>query len=278
MTKSIILILILCSISLSLTDKIKQTLDKDKVQLMNKLSGTNFKITEIIEKKKPVYTQGLIYVDNIDNPILYESGGLYRESTLTKMKYPSLEVISKQNLSNELFAEGIAMVDKKIYQLTWQERKVLKYDSESLEKISEFTMPKELEYGWGMSSYKNGIIATDGTNNIRFFDSNFKFLKNLAVKNNNNPLNYINDLSYDGSYIYANVYYSNNIYKIDEKSGEVIEIFDLKSLVDYELNEELLTYRNYRNGEVLNGISFISGKKFLITGKKWKYFYEVEFN
>lgn len=258
------------------SDKMKKS--KDKEEILNKLSGSNFKLKEIIEKKTPVYTQGLIYVDNNQNPILYESGGLYRTSTITKMKYPSLEVISKQNLVPEYFAEGIAIVDKIIYQLTWQERKILKYDSETLDKIGEISMPKELDYGWGLSAYKNGIIATDGTNNIRFFDNNFKFLRNLSVKNNNSALNYINDLTYDGNYIYANVYYSNNIYKIDDTTGEVVDVFDMKSLVDNELNEEYLTYKNYRGGDVLNGISHMNGKKFLVTGKKWKFFYEVEFN
>ena len=258
------------------SDKLKKS--KDKEEILNKLIGSNFKVKEIIEKKNPVYTQGLIYVDNNQNPILYESGGLYRTSTLTKMKYPSLEVISKQNLAPEYFAEGIAIVDKIIYQLTWQERKILKYDSETLDKIGEISMPKELDYGWGLSAYKNGIIATDGSNNIRFYDNNFKFLRNLNVKNNNSALNYINDLTYDGNYIYANVYYSNNIYKIDDTTGEVVDIFDMKSLVDNELNEEYLTYKNFRGGDVLNGISHMNGKKFLVTGKKWKFFYEVEFN
>ena len=127
-----------------------------------KISNTNmYKVINIFPRKNPtVYTQGLIY----HNHSIYESGGLYKKSTLTQMEWPSQKIIKKINLDNKYFAEGIsANHEKKIlYQLTYKEKEIILYSFPSLEVIQKIKMPSEMREGWGLCSgiEKNEFFLT----------------------------------------------------------------------------------------------------------------------
>ena len=259
----------------------------DKISLLySKIINTvNYKVLNIFRRKNPtVYTQGLYYYNNS----LYESGGLYQNSTLTKMEWPSQNIIQKINLEEKYFAEGIAgsNANNILYQLTYCEKEILLYSFPNLELKTKIIMPSELSQGWGMSPgrEKDELFATDGSEKIYILKINndtneLKVKSYIKVTYNNKPVYRLNDLISDGFYIYCNVYYEKVILKINPNNGEVINVYDMQPLYEYELNNGKLTMQEISIGDVLNGIAYIPEKNtFILTGKLWDYYYEVGFN
>ena len=259
----------------------------EKISLLySKIPNTvNNKVINIFQRKNPsVYTQGLFY----HNYSLYESGGLYQNSTLTHMEWPSQNIIQKINLEEKYFAEGIAgsNINNILYQLTYHEKEILLYSFPNLELKTKITIPSELREGWGMSQgkEKDEFLATDGSEKIFILkknnDNNELNVKSyIKVTYNNMPVYRLNDLTYDGTYIYCNVYYEKVILKINTNNGIVMNVYDMQPLFDYELNNGKLTNQRISIGDVLNGITYIPEKNtFIVTGKLWDYYYEVGFN
>ena len=259
----------------------------DKISLLySKIINTvNYKVLNIFRRKNPtVYTQGLYYYNNS----LYESGGLYQNSTLTKMEWPSQNIIQKINLEEKYFAEGIAgsNANNILYQLTYCEKEILLYSFPNLELKTKIILPSELSQGWGMSPgrEKDEFFATDGSEKIYILKINndtneLKVKSYIKVIYNNKPVYRLNDLISDGFYIYCNVYYEKVILKINPNNGEVINVYDMQPLYEYELNNGKLTMQEISIGDVLNGIAYIPEKNtFILTGKLWDYYYEVGFN
>ena len=251
-----------------------------------KIQNTDmYKVINIFPRKNPtVYTQGLIYY----NQTLFESGGLYQKSTLTHMKWPSQEIIKQINLDKKYFAEGISynIENKILYQLTYKEKEILLYTFPELELIKKIKMPKEMLEGWGLSagSEQGVFYATDGSDKIFVFNidkSNDELIlvKTIDVTYNMKPVYRLNELICDGLYIYANVYFEDKILKINPRNGQVMNVYNMKPLIDYELKNGDLTNSRINRGDVLNGIAFIPEKKsFILTGKLWNYYYEIIFN
>lgn len=260
---------------------------KENPLLLNsKLSNTiNYKVINIFSRKNPtVYTQGLFY----HNYSIYESGGLYQKSTLTHMDWPSQKIIQQINLESKYFGEGIAgcSINNLIYQLTYKEKEVLLYSFPNLELKHKIKMPSELMEGWGMctGAEKDEFFATDGSDKIFILKIN-KENNELSVKSqikvtkNMRSIHRLNEIIYDGVYIYCNVYFENVILKINPNNGEVMNVYDMQPLIDYELKNGKLTNSRLHQGDVLNGIVYIPEKKsFILTGKLWDYYYEIIFN
>ena len=256
-----------------------------KNKIFTSISNKNqndFEIINILPRKydNNIYTQGLFFSKN--NKYLYESGGLYNESSLIKLNYPSLTINKKVNLKENLFGEGIAECNNYIYQLIWKEKKILKYDK-NLKLIEYISLDNKIKEGWGLANYnKDTLLLTDGSNKIYYLDCNKNFkIKNILsiYDNNNNEVNYLNDLIYNNGYIYANIYYKNNIIKINEKNGKIEKTYELDILMDNEINNNNVTKEYlFDNGYVLNGIAYNKkNNTFLVTGKKWNNFYEIVF-
>lgn len=245
----------------------------------------NYKVVNIFPRKNPtVYTQGLFY----HNYSIYESGGLYKESTLTHMEWPSQKIIQKINLEKKYFAEGIAgsNFNKILYQLTYRENEILLYSFPNLELKNVIKMPNELNQGWGMCPGRENdeFYATDGSDKIFTLkinkDNNELYVKSyINVTRNMAPVYRLNDLIFDGVYIYCNVYYEKDIFKINPQNGEVMNFYDMQPLIVYELNNGNLTNERLLYGDVLNGIVYIPEKKsYILTGKLWNYYYEIVFD
>ena len=251
-----------------------------------KIQNTDmYKVINIFPRKNPtVYTQGLIYY----NQTLFESGGLYQKSTLTHMKWPSQEIIKQINLDKKYFAEGISynIENKILYQLTYKEKEILLYTFPELELIKKIKMPKEMLEGWGLSagSEQGVFYATDGSDkifvlNIDKSNDELILVKTIDVTYNMKPVYRLNELICDGLYIYANVYFEDKILKINPRNGQVMNVYNMKPLIDYELKNGDLTNSRINRGDVLNGIAYIPEKKsFILTGKLWNYYYEIIFN
>lgn len=243
------------------------TLEKNKWELKN-----------TFERKHIYYTQGLFF----DGEHLYESGGLYYESVLVKYKWPEQDEVKHASLDNSDFGEGIAICGEYIYQLTWRERKVLKYPKKNLDNSEVVAMPGELREGWGLTSYTdNKMLASDGSNKIYVLSCSGNGLnveRTYYIKRNDYPLLKINELCYANGTLYANVYFDQNIYEIDLENEKVVGTYDMSYLVQNEINTWKLTPQRLESGDVLNGIAYIEKSgTFLVTGKKWGHYYEVKF-
>ncbi len=255
--------------------------DSDSAQVDEKIENTpEYKVEKILIRPATVYTQGLFF--DTTGKFLYESGGLYNESTIKKLKYPSLVVEKSVNLGKEYFAEGIAKCGNTVYQLTWQEKVILKYDLNSLEAEGKIPLDPKMREGWGLAEFnQETLIATDGSPNVYFLscNENLKVVNSITITLNGVPLKNLNALVYAKGFIYANVYFDKRIYKIDPKSGNVVKTYYMSSLVDFERKKLTLTFNALTSGDVLNGIAYDAQRDmFLVTGKRWGYFYEVKFD
>ncbi|OYY14502.1 MAG: hypothetical protein B7Y69_11905, partial [Sphingobacteriia bacterium 35-40-8] len=176
-------------------------------------------------------------------------------------------------LSDDYFGEGISVLNGKIYQLTYQEHKVFVYDLNFKKLPQEFEWPYE---GWGMTTDGKSLILGTGGSNLYFVNpETFKIERTLGVTNNNVYVSMINELEWVDGAIYANIWMTNDIIKINPKTGLVEARADMIDLIknshqhaDFDINE------NY-----LNGIAYNAEKKtFYVTGKNWPALFEIKFN
>jgi len=211
------------------------------------------------------YTQGLEFY----NGELYESTGQYGESKLLKVDYKTADVLQNVNLAAQYFGEGLTILDKKIYQLTWRENTGFVYDVETFEKLSSFTYAQSKE-GWGLCNDGKTIYKSDGTENIWTLNNdNLTEASKLQVYTNKGKIGALNELEWIDGKIYANIYQRNGVVMINPKNGAV------DGVVDFSPLHNLVT--QHRGLDVLNGIAYNPETKTLfITGKRWDKLFEVE--
>jgi glutamine cyclotransferase len=214
------------------------------------------------------YTQGLIWQDNT----LYEGTGLEGESKLLKVDLKNGKANQELSLAPDIFGEGISILNNKIYQLTWQNHKVYVYDAKTFKKIKELTWDHE---GWGLTNNGTDLIVSTGDSNLYFVDpETFKVRKIVGVTDNNGPVGNLNELELIDGFVYANIYLTDYIIKIDPNSGHIVGKMDLSGLLEKSGKQV-----NKEQGFVLNGIAYDSAKKSLyVTGKKWPLMFEMKVN
>jgi glutamine cyclotransferase len=212
-----------------------------------------------------LFTEGLLVADHT----FYESSGLYGKSQL--VAYPIAEpedswakitapFSQKQLLPARFFAEGLTLLDNKLYLLTWQEGKVLVYSKD------QFTLLNSLSFegqGWGLATDGKQLIRSDGSSQL-FFHNALTFAQERALKitYQQQPLVNLNELEYAEGFIWANIWHDNRIVKINPATGVVVGAIDLSDIV------KKLTLKDAES--VLNGIAYDAQQKaFWITGKNW---------
>ncbi len=218
------------------------------------------------------FTEGLLIHDGQ----LYESTGSPEELPQTRSVFGPLDLATGEiNKKVELdrtkyFGEGITFLNDKIYQLTYKTKTGFIYDAKTFRKLGEFSFPgKE---GWGMTTDGTFLILSDGTNRIYYLDpSEFKLIKTVQVVNEKGAVGKLNEVEYINNFIYANVYETHSIIKIDPASGKVTGVLDLTSLANEAKNR-------YPGSMEMNGIAYDSvSRKVYITGKMWPTLYEIQF-
>lgn len=214
------------------------------------------------------YTQGLIWQNNT----LYEGTGIEGQSHLMKVDLASGKPTQSIALDIDIFGEGITMLDDKIYQLTWQNNKVLVYDAKTFKKIKELSWEHD---GWGLTNNGTDLIVSTGESNLYFVDpGTFKIKRTVEVLNNNGPQGNLNELEYVNGVVFANIYLTDYIVKINPANGQITGKLDLSGLL-----EKAGKHVDDNGGLVLNGIAYDSTKKsFYITGKKWPLLFEMKLN
>ena len=235
----------------------------------------NFAIVKIYPHDTSSYTQGLQWYNNN----LYEGTGDYAHSKLLKTDLTTGKILQQVKTSSDstVFGEGITVFNNKIYELTWKTQKVYVYDLTTFKKISEFNWPFE---GWGLTTNGKELIVSSGSSNIYFVNpENFKILKQINVTDNNGPVSLLNELEYVNGFIYANIYETDYIVKINSETGNVVGKIDCSNLLQKSgMNINAANY-SVNTGDVLNGIAYDSAKQsFYVTGKTWPALFEIKLN
>ncbi len=212
-----------------------------------------------------VFTQGLAFYQGR----LYESGGLYGESTL-RYSTPGETTATMIELPDQLFAEGITLHKQQLYLLTWQEKQLHIYDPETL------TLQKNLRYrdeGWGITSDGTYLITSNGSDRITFRDPDtLAVMATIDVRDNGKKLDLINELEWINGAIWANVWQEPRIVRIDPQTGDVTHSIDLSALYAEEPASE-------EPQNTLNGIAWDAATQTLwVTGKRWQYLYQLRVN
>jgi glutaminyl-peptide cyclotransferase len=230
-----------------------------------KTPSINYKVKGTWPHDTEAFTQGLV----VHNGVLYESTGQEGKSWIGIVDVKTGEPDKKVQLEDKYFGEGITILNNKIYQLTWTTNVGFVYDLKTYKKLREF--PQPLTQGWGITHDSTNLIASEGTDKLLFLDTvTLKPVKTLSVTDANGPVTKLNELEYVNGFIYANIWETNWIVKIDPATGKVVGRVDLSALAQ---NASL------RNPEanVLNGIAYHHGTKlFLVTGKYWPSIYIVQ--
>ncbi len=208
------------------------------------------------------FTQGLVYEDDI----FYEGTGLYGQSTLRKVEPTTGEMLSGVRLSDELFGEGITVLDDKIYQLTWKSQIGFVVDKETFELLRTFAYPTE---GWGLTHDGEQLIMSDGTDSLYFLDpETLEQIDSIQVHDETGPVVRLNELEYVEGQIYANVWQTDRIAIIDPESGQVTGWIDLSGLLKPETLSQPV--------DVLNGIAYDDeADRLFVTGKLWPTLFEI---
>ncbi len=212
------------------------------------------------------YTQGLLFVDGR----VFESRGQNGHSGIDVWDPESGVIERSIDLEREFFGEGIARVGDVLWQLTWHSGLAFRWSIDGLENLGEASFTGQ---GWGLEFDGERLILSDGTHELRFYDpETFELLGKLPVLRGSRPQDDLNELEYyaQGKALFANVYQTDEIVRIDLRTGQVTGVADLSGL---------LTPAEARRAEVLNGIAYWPERdSFLITGKHWPKSFEVRFS
>ena len=209
------------------------------------------------------YTQGLVFHDGE----LYEGTGLYGHSSLRRVELETGSVLQIHELDDKYFGEGITIYDDRIIQLTWREKLGFVYNRESLEQIDGFNYSTE---GWGITYDGIKLIMSDGSATLYFLDPvTFEETGCIEINSAGHPIKLLNELEYINGEIFANIYRTDRIARIDPATGNVIAWIDLTGILRFEDTTP--------QTDVLNGIAYDSDTdRLFVTGKKWQKLFEIE--
>lgn len=209
------------------------------------------------------FTQGLLFHDGH----LYEGTGKRGMSRLSRLNLEDAGVLQSVVLSRRYFGEGIEIVGDRIYQLTWQSNMVFVYDKDSFERTDTLYNAAE---GWGLAYDGAELILSDGTDTLRFVDPDtFTPVRQVQVTLDGRPISGLNEMEYIDGEVWANVWQTDFIVRIDPATGTVGAVVDLTGL-------SRLTELGGAEA-VLNGIAWDRERRRLfVTGKYWAHLFEIE--
>ncbi len=253
----------------------------DKTQSENSANETNatgpakfsYQLIGTLPHDTQSFTEGLF----VHNGKIFESTGSPEELAFAQSHFGTLDTTSGSiNVlasldRNKYFGEGITIVGNKLFQLTYKAQTCFVYDATSFKQIGSFKYPNA--EGWGLSTDGKHVIMSDGTFKISFLNpDDFSKIKEINVTENGYAVEHINELEYVNGFIYANLWTTNQILKIDANTGQVVAKADFG---------QLFLDAQTQNPNILemNGIAYDASKdEFLITGKLWPKIYRLKFN
>jgi glutamine cyclotransferase len=211
---------------------------------------------------RQAFTQGLVY----EAGELYEGTGIRGQSSLRRVALETGIVRQERVLPEQYFGEGITIFGDRIIQLTWQSRIGFVYDKASFKLLQQFRYPTE---GWGITHDGSRLIMSDGTANLYFLEpQTFMEIDRIEVHDDQGPVVRLNELEYVRGDIYANVWQTNRIARIDLLTGRVAAWIDLAGLLSAADRQQRV--------DVLNGIAYdAENDRLFVTGKWWPKLFEM---
>ncbi len=221
-----------------------------------------YSVRNVYPHLRSSYTQGLLWADGV----LWEGTGQHGESVLQRIDLATGGTETVAALPEREFGEGIALLDGKIYQLTWQSNTAHVYDAATGRKLRDFAYPGE---GWGLTTDGVSLYMSDGSATIRILDpATFRRKGSVTVTCEGHPVEFLNELEWIDGKIWANVYTTDAIVVIDPATGVVEGIVDLTGLLP--VDDVTATT------DVLNGIAYDPAtKRIFVTGKNWPKLFEI---
>lgn len=221
-----------------------------------------YKVVNDYPHDRNAYTQGLVFEDDF----LFEGTGTYGGSDLRKVELKTGNVIKQQKIENSLFGEGIAILGDRIYQLTWTSNVGFVYEK------STFKLLKKIYYqteGWGLTVFEDKLVMSDGSNILYFINpESFTVISSIEVFDNEKQVDQLNELEVINGEIWANIYQTDMIARIDPETGKVLGYIDLSGILQ-DVDRDI-------NSEVLNGIAWDpAGDRIFVTGKHWSKLFEI---
>lgn len=207
------------------------------------------------------YTQGLLYSEGQ----LLESTGLYGQSSLRRVELETGNVLQSIDLDPDDFGEGLALWDGRLIQLTYEEHTAYVWDAGTFAPLGSFSYSGQ---GWGLTHDGRRLIMSSGSSVLVFRDpETFVALDSIGVVDDGSPVTSLNELEWIRGEVFANVFLTDLIARIDPDTGEVIAWIDLTDLLDPVPP----------GTGVLNGIAWDDdGERLFITGKLWPSLFEIE--
>ncbi len=222
-----------------------------------------YRVINTFPHDREAFTQGLV----VDDGILYEGTGLRGSSNLRVVTLDTGEVVRQLDLEDQFFGEGIAIFGDQVVQLTWQSQVGFVYDKNSFTKLREFEYPNE---GWGITHDGTQWIMSAGTEKLYFMDSQtFERTGEVDVKDGDTAITSLNELEYIQGEVWANVWQTDQVVRIDPSTGTVVGWVNLSGLLTAADLETPV--------DVLNGIAYdADSNRLFVTGKLWPKLFEIE--
>jgi glutamine cyclotransferase len=214
------------------------------------------------------FTQGLEF----DKGRLYEGTGGEGKSELREVALETGDVVRMSTLPPNVFGEGITVLGNRIYQLTWKSKRAFIYDLATFKRLSEVSYDGE---GWGLANDGASLIMSDGTANLYFRNpSTFAVSRTVEVHDGDRPVSQLNELEWVNGEVYANVWQTDSIVRINPQSGAVLGWINLHGI--FSVSDRGRYLQPGQAIDVLNGIAYDdSTHRLLVTGKWWPRIYQI---
>jgi glutamine cyclotransferase len=223
-----------------------------------------YRVVHTYPHDRTAFTEGLFYLDGF----LYESTGLEGRSSIRKEKLETGEVLQSRTVPPQYFGEGIVAWKDRLISLTWQSHVGFVYDLGTLAPFAQFQYPGE---GWALTRDDHRLIMSDGTSELRFLDPDtLKELGRVRVTDEGRPIDQLNELEYVKGQVFANIWQTNRIARIDPNTGKVVGWIDLSGLLS-DADQKAAPV------DVLNGIAYdAKTDRLFVTGKRWPKLFEIK--
>jgi len=221
-----------------------------------------YQVLAIYPHDPTAFTQGLVYMKGF----LYESTGIYGESSLRKVLPESGEVLQQVDLSGEYFGEGLTVWEEMLVQLTWQNGLGFVYDRGDFSLVDQFTYATE---GWGLTQNGEHLIMSDGSSTLYFLSPEiYEVVRTVTVTYDGEEIQNLNELEYIRGEVFANIWYADDIIRINPETGEVAGWIDMAGILPEE--------EHTATTDVLNGIAYDAVQdRLFVSGKCWPNLYQI---
>ena len=222
-----------------------------------------YKVVASYPHDPTAYLQGLVWHDGV----FYESTGLHGQSTLRRVRFQSGRVTKSVSLPADVFGEGLSLVGNELIQLTWQSHRGFVYDRETFRLLREFTYDTE---GWGLTYDDSNLIMSDGSSTLTYLDPrSFERVRRLTVTWDGRPVFNLNELEFIEGEIWAYVWQTDFIVRIDPSTGQVNSFLDLKGILSGDVPRG--------SDDVLNGIAYDAQTgRIFVSGKRWPRVFQIK--